>query len=121
MTNDGHFHDVVADLRAPTRDLRRADPGTWAGFGDLHEHAVADGVLPARVKGMMALVGAVVNHRDGCVAHHAAGAARAGATEGEVAEDPGVTLLMGDGPASVWAPRALAAFQEIAAPSGGET
>jgi AhpD family alkylhydroperoxidase len=113
MTNDGHFHNVVAELRRPTRDLRRAIPETWSGFSDLHKHAVADGALSAKVKELMALVVGIVQHCDGCVAYHAAGAARAGATEQEVAEALGVALLMGGGPCSVWAPRALAAFQEF--------
>jgi alkylhydroperoxidase/carboxymuconolactone decarboxylase family protein YurZ len=56
----------------------------------------------------------VVKRCDGCVAHHARAAARAGATPGEVAEMLAVALLMDGGPASVWAPRALAAYHEFA-------
>ncbi len=115
----GHFHDVAEDLRQPTRDLRRAIPEQWAGFGELHKAAMAEGALPTRVKELMALVVGVVKHCDGCVAYHARAAAAAGATEAEVAEALGVALLMEGGPASVWAPRALAAFREFAAPPVG--
>ncbi|MEZ5140745.1 MAG: hypothetical protein R2711_18830 [Acidimicrobiales bacterium] len=45
-TTMGHYADVAADLRDPTRALRRAIPDTWAGFGQLHQHAVADGAPP---------------------------------------------------------------------------
>ena len=114
MTNEGHFHAVVADLRQPTRDLRRAIPETWAGFGALHQHAMAEGALPTKVKELMALVVGVIQNCDGCVGYHARGAAKAGATEEEVAEALGVALLMGGGPASVWGPRALEAFREFA-------
>ena len=113
----GHFHDVAADLRQPTRDLRRAIPEAWAGFAELHRATMADGALPTKVKEMMALVVGVTEHCDGCVAYHARGAAAAGATREEVAEALGVALLMGGGPASVWAPRALAAFDEFASPA----
>jgi AhpD family alkylhydroperoxidase len=113
----GHFHDVANDLRAPTRDLRKAIPETWAGFAALHKSAMADGVLPTRIKELMALVVGVVDGCDGCVAYHARAAAAAGATEEEVAEALGVALLMNGGPASVWAPRALAAYREFAEPS----
>jgi len=113
----GHFHDVAADLRQPTRDLRRAIPETWAGFAELHRSAMADGALPTRIKELMALVIGVSEHCDGCVAYHARAAAAAGATREEVAEALGVALLMGGGPASVWAPRALSAFDEFAAPA----
>ena len=116
MTDNAHFHTVVDELRQPTRDLRRDIPETWAAFGALHQQAVAEGALPTRIKELMALVVGVVEHCDGCIAYHARAAAKAGATEAEVAEALGVTLLMGGGPASVWAPRALEAFREFADP-----
>ena len=68
----------------------------------------------------MALVVGVVKHCDGCVAYHSRAAAAAGATEEEVAEALGVALLMDGGPASVWAPRAFAAYHEFAAPPAEE-
>lgn len=109
----GHYHQVAADLRAPTRDLRHAIPETWAGFAALHRSAMAEGALPTKVKELMALVVGVVKHCDGCVAYHSRAAAAAGATEDEVVEALGVALLMDGGPASVWAPRALEAFREF--------
>ena len=111
-----HYHQVAADLRQPTRDLRRAIPDTWAGFAQFHQSAMAEGALPTKVKELMALVVGVVKHCDGCVAYHARGAAAAGATEDELVEALGVALLMEGGPASVWAPRALEAFREFAEP-----
>ena len=112
-----HFHEVAADLRQPTRELRQAIPETWAAFSQLHTSAMAEGALPSHVKELMALVVGVVKHCDGCVAYHARGAAAAGATEAEVVEALGVALLMDGGPASVWAPRALAAYREFLAPA----
>lgn len=110
----GHAHDVIDELRSPTRSLRQATPDVWAGFGQLHQAAVADGVLPARIKELMALVVAVVKHCDGCIAYHAKAAALRGATREEVAEALGVALLMDGGTASVYGPRAWAAFEEFA-------
>lgn len=46
----GPFHDVIHDLRQPTRDLRAAIPDTWAGFSAMHRAAVADGALPGRIR-----------------------------------------------------------------------
>lgn len=111
-----YYHDVANDLRQPTRDLRKAIPDTWGGFADLHKSAMADGALPTRIKELMALIVGVVKHCDGCVAYHARAAAAAGATEEEVGEALGVALLMDGGPASVWAPRAFAAYREFAEP-----
>ncbi len=51
---------------------------------------------------------------DGCIASHARGAVRTGATESEVAEALGVAIAMDGGPGTVYGPRAFAAFREFA-------
>ena len=109
------YHEVIEEHAGPTRELRAAAPDAWAGFGALHKAAVGDGVLPARVKELMALAIAVVKHCDGCIAYHAKAAARRGATSEEVAEALSVALLMDGGTASVYGPRAWSAYQEFAA------
>lgn len=108
------YHDVIKELAGPTRELRDATPEVWAGFTALHQAAVADGILSARVKELMALAIAVVKQCDGCIAYHAKAAARRGASEGEVAETLGVALLMDGGTASVYGPRAWRAYQQFA-------
>jgi AhpD family alkylhydroperoxidase len=111
-----HYGEVIADLVEPTASLRDATPEVWAGFGQLHKAAVADGALPAKVKELMALAIAVVKHCDGCIAYHAKAAARRGATPEEVAEALGVALLMDGGTASVYGPRGWDAYREFARP-----
>jgi AhpD family alkylhydroperoxidase len=98
------------------RHLREAIPGVYAGYAQLHSAAMgSDGALPARVKELIALAIAVTRECDGCIASHARAAARRGATAQEVAETMGVAILMNGGPATVWGPRAYAAFEEFAA------
>jgi AhpD family alkylhydroperoxidase len=116
-----HYSAVISDLVEPTTSLRDATPEVWAAFGQLHKAAVADGALPAKVKELMALTIAVVKHCDGCIAYHAKGAARRGATPDEVAEALGVALLMDGGTASVYAPRAWDAYREFARPRPART
>jgi AhpD family alkylhydroperoxidase len=111
----GHYTQIIEDLKEPTGSLRHMQGDVWKGFAELHRAAVADGAVPARMKELVALAIAVVKECDGCIAYHASAAARLGATEEEVAEVLGVALLMGGGPASVWAPRAFDAFREFAA------
>jgi AhpD family alkylhydroperoxidase len=113
----GHWSDVIDDLRYPTRGLRKAAPDAWAGFAQLHDGALREGALPARVKELMALVAAVVKRCDGCIAYHAKAAARQGATREEVAEALAVALLMDGGTASVYGPRAWDAYLEFAEPA----
>ncbi len=49
----------------------------------------------------------------GCIATHAHAAVRHGASLQEAAEAIGVTILMNDGPATIYGPRAFAAFSEF--------
>lgn len=107
------YTDKLAELREPTRELRRAAPEVWAGFQALHAAAVAEGALPTRIKEGVALALAVVKRCDGCIGYHAKAAAKAGATDEEIAEMLGVALLMDGGTASVYGPRAWAAFKEF--------
>jgi AhpD family alkylhydroperoxidase len=110
-----HYHQLLNDLREPSKSLRRAIPAAWAGFVATHDAAVADGEIPGRIKEAVALAIAAVKHCDGCIAYHGKAAARAGATATEVAEILGVALLMDGGTASVYAPRAWDAYQEFRA------
>ena len=111
---DGAHRDRLNDLREPTKRLRRRIPDVYEGFLALSRGAMQDGALPARYKELIALALAVSEHCEGCIAYHARGAARAGASAQEVAEALGVTVLIGGGPAaSDYAPRALDAFMEF--------
>ena len=101
------------------RRLREAIPGVYAGYAQVHNAAMGDGALPARVKELIALAIAVTRECDGCVVAHARGAARRGASAEEVAEAMGVAILMNGGPGTVYGPRAYAAFEEFAAHRGG--
>jgi AhpD family alkylhydroperoxidase len=107
-------HLVTDQLRRPTAELRRLIPEVFAGFGGLHDAALAAGAVDAQTKELVALALAVSKECDGCIAAHARAAARLGATEQQVAEIIGVTILMDGGPATVYGPRALAAFREFA-------
>lgn len=109
-----HPNEVLGELRRPARDLRELVPDVIGGYAAMQRAAMADGALPGRVKELIALAIAVTRECDGCIAAHARGAARQNATEAEVAEAIGVAIVMNGGPATVWGPRALAAFSEVA-------
>jgi AhpD family alkylhydroperoxidase len=111
----GHWHDVQADLKGPARDLREHIPETYKGFAQLNAASMAEGVLSARTKELIALAIGVADRCDGCIASHARGAVRAGATPEEVAETLAVTIMMGGGPSTVYAPRAWEAYLEFKA------
>ena len=105
--------EVQSELRPHTRELRRMIPEVYKGFGALHDAALTDGALDTRTKELIALAIAVSTECDGCIAAHAHAAVRHGATPQEAAEAIGVSILMSGGPATIYGPRAYAAFTEF--------
>jgi AhpD family alkylhydroperoxidase len=118
-SQSGHTHGVSYgtavqhDLRLPAAALRRAIPDVYEGFNHLHNAAFAEASLTRRHKELIALAIGVAQMCDGCIASHARGAAKFGATPEEVAETLGVAILMMGGPGTVYGPRAFAAFNEF--------
>ncbi|WP_332643971.1 carboxymuconolactone decarboxylase family protein [Aeromicrobium sp.] len=110
MTHSEHGRDVLQELSPLHRELRRAIPDVYKGFGELHKAAFTPGELEVKTKELIALAIGVVEGCDGCIASHAQAAARAGATRQEAAEAIGVTFLMKGGPATIYGPRAYDAF-----------
>ncbi len=125
MTSDAHqphdggsdsapWADLADELAAAGRDLRTLIPEVYRGFAALSRASVHyEGALSVKTKELMALVAAVVARCDGCIAAHARGAVRAGATAAEVAEALGVTIQMQGGPGTVYAAKAFAAYREF--------
>jgi AhpD family alkylhydroperoxidase len=105
--------DVQDELRPHSRELRRMIPEVYRGFGAMHEAVLAPGALDTRTKELIALAIAVSEECDGCIASHARAAVRAGASREEAAEAIGVCFLMSGGPATIYGPRAYAAFCEF--------
>jgi len=108
-----HGATVLRELSPLHRELRRAIPEVYRGFGELHHAAFAEGALEVKTKELIAMAIGVVEGCDGCIASHAQAAARAGATRQEAAEAIGVTFLMKGGPATIYGPRAYDAFCEF--------
>lgn len=120
MTTNSHYHDVLSDLNPQHRDLRQMIPGVYQGFGEMSNAALESGALDKRFKELIAMAIGVVAGCDGCIASHARGAARAGASKEEAAEAIGVSILMHGGPATIYGARAYTAFCEFADAAGSD-
>lgn len=98
-------------------------PGSLSGFARLHKKAVEDGALSRRTKELMALAISVAVHCEGCIAYHTHDAIAAGATRQELLETIGVAIMMGGGPATMYAAHVLDAIEQFmpgAAPEASE-
>ena len=120
MSADGHHHQVLNDLRPQHRALRQAIPGVYGAFNEMSKAALADGALSTAVKELVPLAIGVVHGCDGCIASHASGAARAGATSQQAAEAIGVAIMMHGGPATIYGARAYEAFREFTGQTASE-
>ncbi|MHB1501568.1 MAG: carboxymuconolactone decarboxylase family protein [Candidatus Dormibacteria bacterium] len=115
MTRTG-YQEVLSDLSQPVKELRAAIPEVWSAYAAMHRAVINDdGELSARHKELIALAVSIVKRCDGCIAAHARGAARRGATPQEVAEMIGVTMMLDGGPSTVYGPRAWEAYHQFAA------
>ena len=98
-------------------------PGPLTGFARLHKKAVEDGALSHKTKELMALAISVAVRCEGCIAYHTHDAIAAGATRQELLETIGVAIMMGGGPAAMYAAHVLDAIEQFmlaAVPEAGE-
>ena len=115
MSDDQHNHAVLKDLNAQSRELRQMIPDVYRGFAEVSKAALgAGGALEPKIKELMAMAIGVVHGCDGCIASHARGAVRNGASKQEAADAIGVAIPMHGGPGTVYGARAYAAFCEFA-------
>jgi AhpD family alkylhydroperoxidase len=125
MSEHTHHLDLLTDLNPKHRELRKMIPDVYRGFAALSSAALTPGALDKKTKELIALAIGVVAGCDGCIASHAQGAARAGATKEEAAEAIGVTFLMHGGAATIYGARSYDAFCEFAdaeaSPASGST
>ena len=119
MTDHEHHTGVLHELNPQHRALREMIPDVYKGFRELSQSALAAGALETKVKELIAMTIGVVHGCDGCIASHARGAVRAGATKQEAAEAIGVSIMMQGGPATVYGARAYTAFCEFADATAG--
>lgn len=94
--------------------LFKAYPEVVRNFNDLAANASKDGALSKKTKELMAVSISVVGQCEECIAYHTRAAIKAGAQREEFLEAIGVAIEMGGGPASVYAGKALEAYDALA-------
>lgn len=107
------YAERIAEIDAYAVELRKLIPETVTAFGGLSKAAQTAGSLDKKTKELLALAISVAIRCEGCVAYHARGAHRAGASRQEIAETLGVAIQMGGGPSMNHAADALRAFDQF--------
>ena len=102
-----HLQKLSAKL---TRELR----SPMSAFAQLNVATSSTGALDAKTKQLIALGIGITARCEGCIAYHVHDAIRAGSTREEILETIGVSIMMGGGPAVVYAGQALEALDQFA-------
>jgi AhpD family alkylhydroperoxidase len=103
----------LKNIQAVMGEMGREIPETMRAFSGLHRATASDGVLDAKTKELIALAIAVNVRCDGCIAFHVHDALKAGASRDEIMEALGVAILMGGGPAMMYAVEAVEALEQF--------
>jgi AhpD family alkylhydroperoxidase len=91
------------------RDLR----SPMSAFAQLNGATTAPGALDVRTKQLIALGISITSRCEGCIAYHVHDAIAAGATREDILETLGVSIMMGGGPAVVYACEAMEALDQF--------
>ena len=108
---------LITNMNGAVRDLRGAAPEVMKSFSDMAIAAHHGDALDGKTKELIALAIGVATRCAPCIAYHAQGAVRAGASREAVAETLALAIYMGAGPSVMYAAEALEAVDQIAAKS----
>jgi|UniRef100_A0A8J4M6N1 AhpD family alkylhydroperoxidase len=108
---------LITNMNGAVRDLRQAAPEVMKTFSEMARAAHGGAALDHKTKELIALAIGVATRCAPCIAYHAEGAVKQGATRAEVAETLAMAVYMGAGPSVMYAAEALEAVDQIAAKS----
>ncbi|HBK06951.1 MAG TPA: carboxymuconolactone decarboxylase [Acetobacteraceae bacterium] len=106
---------MIANMNGAVRDLRQASPEVMKSFSDMARAAHGGDALDVKTKELIALAVSVAVRCAPCIAYHAEGAVKNGASRAAIAETLAMAVYMGAGPSVMYAAEALEAVDQIAA------
>ncbi|OIR19199.1 carboxymuconolactone decarboxylase family protein [mine drainage metagenome] len=107
------YKAVTQEISKELTPFRKEAAAPMAGFDAMAKSAMADGVLSALHKELIATAIAVSTRCEGCVGFHVRGLVRLGATREQINEMLAVAVYMGGGPSLMYAAEVLRAFEEF--------
>jgi AhpD family alkylhydroperoxidase len=107
------YKALTQDISKELSRFRKEAAVPMAGFDAMAKSAMAEGVLSALNKELIATAIAVATRCDGCVGYHVRSLVRMGATREQVNEMLAVAVYMGGGPSLMYAAEVLRAFEEF--------
>lgn len=108
-----NFKEQAKDVFDFIGTLSKENPKIAEGFATMHKATGEDKALSAKQKELIALGIAISIRCEGCIACHVKAALDAGATQEEIVETIGVSVVMGGGPSIVYGDKAYKAMKEM--------
>lgn len=109
------YTEQYKNILSVLRKLGGDSPDMMQHFGALHKSATKAGTLPTKTKELIALGISISIRCTECINYHLHDAINAGASDAEIIETIGVSVMMGGGPALMYATHAYEALHEIRA------
>lgn len=109
-----NMRELLTETKHLTRQVSQEYPEFIQALGGFNRAAMKDGALPAKMKELMALAISVYSQCSYCIAFHVKGALDAGASKDEIMETVFVAVLLGGGPAFMYAKEARKALDDLA-------
>lgn len=107
----------TAEIRTELRALHKLNPETAKGFAALSAGAMTDGTLDKKPREFIALAIAVTQRCEPCINLHVEALIKLDTSRAELGAILAICVQMGGGPALMYAAHALAAWDEMTAPT----
>ena len=105
--------ELIQNINENLMPLRKAQPEAMAAFGQLAKSAMAEGVVSAKHKELIALAIGITQHCSGCIGFHVKALHKLGCTRAELDEMLSVCVYMGGGPALMYTAEAIKAWVDM--------
>jgi AhpD family alkylhydroperoxidase len=105
--------ELILNINDNLMPLRKAQPDAMAAFGQLARSAMAEGVVSAKHKELIALAIGITQHCSGCIGFHVKALHKLGCTRAELDEMLSVCVYMGGGPALMYTAEAIKAWVDM--------
>lgn len=113
MTSTADWHGLIDAMNGAVRELRHTHPDVMKSFAEMSRAAHGGAALDPATKELIALAISVATRCEPCIAYHAQGAVKAGASEAAIAETLAMAVYMGAGPSVMYAAKALEAANAL--------
>jgi AhpD family alkylhydroperoxidase len=107
------MNELMNEIETNLETLSEKTPDEMGAFNEFIEKIETKGALNKKQKELIAVALAVAAHCEWCISYHVKNALEEGASEQEILEAAWVAVLMGGGPALMYAQLVMKALEDF--------